>query len=192
MTLDFNEDVEELGQDAVSLVSVRAALLLAAQREADRIEAEFKAAKAAVLEIEQKLLPEAMAAIGLQSIELKTGEKIEVKREVAVAITEKNSAAAYEWLRSTNNDSIIRQVVTVSFGKGDDKRAEEAVALLSEAEFDLMRNVSIHAATLKAFVKECLKVELESGAEYPEEKKLPRELFGVYEFDKAIVKVKKS
>ena len=55
---------------------------------------------------------------------------------------------------TTGLDDIIKNDITVSFGKGEDNVAGDVVGLLQERGFDPKTKTHVHPSTLKAFVKE--------------------------------------
>ena len=87
---------------------------------------------------------------------------------------------AYTWLRENNLDSIIKNDVTVSFGKGEDNIAGDVVGLLQEKGFDPKTKTHVHAQTLKAFVKERI----------TEGKPIDLDLFGAYSMNTAEIRRK--
>jgi hypothetical protein len=82
------------------------------------------------------------------------GSVVERKMIVAASIPAANKEAAFDWLRSNGLDDIIKNDITVSFGKGEDNVAGDVVGLLQERGFDPKTKTHVHPSTLKAFVKE--------------------------------------
>ena len=108
-------------------------------------------------------LPQKMAELGMQDLRLKDGSRITIDMFYATRINNNNRDAAHAWLRQQGHGDIIKNQVSVAFGKGEDATARETMALLEEF---LQKNgniptqrESVHPSTLKAFVKE----RIESG-----------------------------
>jgi len=108
-------------------------------------------------------LPQKMAELGMQDLRLKDGSQITIDMFYATRINKNNRDAAHAWLRQQGHGDIIKNQVSVAFGKGEDATARETMALLEEF---LQKNgniptqrESVHPSTLKAFVKE----RIESG-----------------------------
>jgi len=108
-------------------------------------------------------LPQKMAELGMQDLRLKDGSRITIDMFYATRINKNNRDAAHAWLRQQGHGDIIKNQVSVAFGKGEDATARETMALLEEF---LQKNgniptqrESVHPSTLKAFVKE----RIESG-----------------------------
>lgn len=141
--------------------------------------------------LEVKTLPEAMRTIGMRSFALDGGFEIELEDVVHGSIKKENKPAAYEWLKDAAEkakngwDAIIKNTITVSFDKGDEKWANKFMADLAKRKRPLQveRESAIHASSLKKFVKE--RVAAEKTGEVPPALILPRDLFGVFEFTKA-------
>ena len=190
--------VEEVAEEGLVAISTFAQLLREAQQAQAKAERELKEANEKVERLETVDLPAAMLALGLQSFKLATGENISIKREIQASITKANEPKVFAWLRAHNNDSIIKRDITAKFGKGEDKLADKILGQLKKLAPDAELNdkQSIHAGTLKAFVREKIELEDRKPEEgeivdvIPEADKLPRELFGVYIVNRAIVKSK--
>jgi len=114
-------------------------------------------------QLSEEALPEKLAQIGMKELRLEDGSKITIDNFYSTRITERNKEAAHQWLRDNGHGDIIKNQVSVSFGKGEDDTALETMALLKEfLQKDgntPTQKESVHPSTLKAFVKE----RVESG-----------------------------
>ena len=110
-------------------------------------------------QLSEEDLPARLAAIGMKELRLEDGSKIAIEDFYSTRITEKNKEAAHQWLREHGHGDIIKNDVTVSFGKGEDETALETMALLQGEGRSPRQRESVHPSTLKAFVKE----RIESG-----------------------------
>lgn len=127
--------------------------------------------------IAEEHIPELMNKYGLKLIQLDDDTKIKVSDFVDARI--KDPATAFDWLRETNNDSIIKNTITIALDRGDDGVAEEITNKLKrEYGIDADRKIAIHHATLKSFCRDAL-----DNSELAET--LPREAFGIYEGQRA-------
>ena len=77
----------------------------------------------------------------------------------ATRINKNNRDAAHAWLRQQGHGDIIKNQVSVSFGKGEDETALETMTLLEQEGLFPAQKESVHPSTLKAFVRE----RIESG-----------------------------
>lgn len=141
-------------------------------------------AEAQVSELKQKrkhiaeeLLPELMTKHSLKLIQLDDGRKIRIDNFVDARI--KDPEVAFNWLRETNNDSIIKNNITVSLSRNEDALARDIINTLKEShDIDADCKISVHNMTLKSFCKDAL--------ENPDlADSLPREAFGIYEGKRA-------
>lgn len=127
--------------------------------------------------VAEELLPDLMAQQGLKLFQLETGAKIQVDDFVDARIKDPN--VAFEWLRETGNDSIIKNKIELTFDRNEDALAQEIINKLKrEHGVDADAKITIHHATLKSFCREAL--ENEELAE-----SLPREAFGIYQGKRA-------
>jgi hypothetical protein len=144
-------------------------------------EAKVKRLKEVKRELEEVTLPTLMNEIGITGLDLAGGGKISVLDLVATRIPAGKETAAFDWLRETNNDGIIKNQITVMLDRGQDERAERVKEDLTTRGITFDHKQSIHPATLKSFVTEALTT---AGLQDT----LPKELFGVYECQKVVFK----
>lgn len=178
--IDFEKDaaalgVKEDGLKAMSDLARRAKML---EHEMDQLEATLKERKESYRKITEEALPEAMAELGMKSFVMDDGSKIDVKPFYSATISAERRAEAYEWLRQRGFDDIIKNTVSVRFGRGEDELCARLIDLLRQQGYPSEQVEKIEPMTLKAWVKE----QIERGSE------LPTELFGVYIGQKATIK----
>jgi len=123
--------------------------------------------------IAEEHLPTMLETMGIDGLSLSNGKQIVLNEFVDARI--KDSEAAFDWLRATNNDSIIKNQVSITLGRDQDDLAQEIKDLIEES-FSVVadRKVTIHHATLKSFCRDAL-----DNPELAES--LPREAFGIYQ-----------
>jgi hypothetical protein len=120
-------------------------------------------------------LPQKMAELGMQDMRFEDGSRITIDMFYATRINKNNRDAAHEWLREQGHGDIIKNQVSVSFGKGEDDTALETMTLLEKEGLFPDQKESVHPSTLKAFVKE--RIESGDSAFTPDTQKL----FSVYQ-----------
>lgn len=152
----------------------------AAEKELADAEALVTKAKEKLNNISERLLPEAMERCGLSEFTSATGLKIRIKEDIRASIPKAREALAHQWLRDNGFGSLIKRVVSISFGRGEDEKADDLHKLLEERALEADDKTSVHVMTLKAFVTE----QLEQG------KDIPLELFGVFRQRKAVIDAK--
>lgn len=151
-----------------------------------RLLEEAKTAAEQIEILETKTLPDAMRAIKMRHFGLEGGFEIELEDIVHGSIKKENEPKAFDFLKENAPwDAIIKNSITVYFDKGEEKFADKFMRDMAKRKrpLEVERKAVIHAGTLKKFVKE--RVAAEKAGEVPPEKKLPRDVFGVFEFTKA-------
>jgi len=170
---EFEKDAEDRTYSADQLTEL-AALAQAQVRLEDEI-AEVEERLGGLTRARDRLstidIPNKMDEIGVQDFMLKTGERITIKRTTMAAIAKVNLDAAVEWLRCNGAGDLIKNIVSIQFGKGEDDRARDLVEKLSLQELWPDQKISVHPQTLSAYVRE----QLEKGNQ------IPMELLGVFE-----------
>jgi hypothetical protein len=159
MTDIFDDLFDEA--DALSSVDTAEAknlsTLVRELRDVDRsiedLEGTLKTLKDQRQKLTMERIPLLMDEMGMSRVDV-DGVTVFRKMIVSASISEKNKEAAFGWLRENGLDDIIKNDVTVSFGKGQDNQAKNAVGILQEQGFDPEIKTHIHPMTLKAFVKE--------------------------------------
>ena len=110
-------------------------------------------------QLSEEDLPQKMTELGMQDLRLEDGSRITIDMFYATRINKNNRDAAHAWLRQQGHGDIIKNQVSVSFGKGEDETALETMTLLEQEGLFPAQKESVHPSTLKAFVKE----RIESG-----------------------------
>ena len=80
--------------------------------------------------LSEEVIPTLMQQAGVSSIKLEDGSSVEVSPYYYAKITEDKKGEAFDWLRQNNFGDLIKNNVSVSFGKGEDSNAAELKAIL--------------------------------------------------------------
>jgi len=139
----------------------------------DQVKAEEQALKDKEKEMERisgEVIPTLLSEMGLSSLKLADGSAVEVKPYYAASILNKNKEAAYSWLRENGLGDIIKNNVTVSFGRNEDNKAAEYANLAKGQGFQPTQKLKVEPMTLKALVRE----RIEAG------KTMPMDIFNVF------------
>jgi len=127
-----------------------------------------------------EVIPTMMAEMGLSQLKLMDGSSVDVKPNYSANITIANRDAAFNWLRTNGLGDIIKNEISVSFGRNEDNKAADYAALASERGYQPTQKLKVEPMTLKALVRE----RIEAG------KELPTELFNVFVGNKTTIKRK--
>ena len=175
---EFASNLEKADGGILKTVSELARAIAAKEAQVADLDRQLKDAKKELLKLTDEDLPASMAEMGLASFTLDDGSQIDVKPTYGASILVDNRPKAYEWLRDHGYDDIIKNNVSVSFGRGEDDLANAFKAVAEKEGYLPQQDTSIHAGTLKAFVRE----RIEAGDEFP------MELFGAYVGQRAFIK----
>ena len=173
--------------DALSSVNVNEAKNLSdmvrelrrVDKEIEEAEKQMKLLKENRQKLTTELIPGLMDTMGVDRLDV-DGVTVTRKLIVSASISEEKRERAFGWLRDNGLDDIIKNDVVVSFGRGEDNAAKNAVGILREQGFDPDIKTHIHPQTLKAFVKE----RIEDG------KPIDLDLFGAYVVNAAEIRRK--
>ena len=107
-------------------------------------------------------IPQMMEEMNITKLKLKDGETVEVSNFYSASIVDQD--AAFQWLRENGRGAVIKNDITVTFGRGEDNKAAEYAVLAKGQGYEPVQKVGVHPQTLKGVVRECS----ESGIELPD------------------------
>ena len=128
--------------------------------------------------ISGEVIPTMMSEMGLAELKLHDGSHLKVSTSYKAHISEANKEAAYNWLRENGLGDIIKNEISVSFGRNEDNKAADYAELAKRSGFQPTQKMKVEPMTLKALVRE----RIEAG------KEMPTEIFGVYSENKTTIK----
>ena len=116
-------------------------------------------------DVGSRVIPELLAEQALTSIKMEDGSTVSVKKEFRATIPkdEGRREAALQWLRDQGLGDIIKNNVFVTFGKGEDNKAQQLLDLAAENGFEPQQKSDVAWATLTALFRE----RIESGLDMP-------------------------
>ena len=126
--------------------------------------------KAKTRELSEIIIPNMLSELGLSEITLKDGNKITTSTYYSARITDENREEAFAWLDENGFSDIIKNTVSVSFGREEDDSAKKLLETLDTDGYKTAQKKHVEPMTLKAFVRE----QVEKGSD------LPLETFNVY------------
>jgi len=180
ISTDFEKDAEALSvkDDQLAGIAVLA-------KRAKMLELEIKDLEESLAErqnnyraLTEETLPEAFAEMNLKGFVMEDGSKIEIKPFYGATISKDRKAEAFTWLRERGHDDLIKNTVSVQFGRKEDELCDRLKNLLGEHGYTFEQSEKVEPQTLKAWVRE----QLQRGNE------VPSDLFGVFIGQKAIFK----
>lgn len=172
---EIQKKIETLGEEELKGLSKLCDKLLRTQGTIGNTEDRLQRLKEQEKTLSEELIPQCLADIGVQEIRLTDGSRISAEAYYGARITQARSVSAHTWLREQGHGDLIKNIVSVQFGRGEDERAKEVLQLLKKEGLMPDQKESVHPSSLKAFVKE----QIESGNQVFDQK--AKELFSVYE-----------
>ena len=133
------------------------------EKEIQKLEDEISWKKGKLREISYELIPEALAERNLSELKLSDGSAVTVKKVYGASITKGKEGEALQWLRENGFEDLIKNDVTVSFGRGEDNKAGDFRGLAEAQGFMPSQRMAVHPSTLRAFYRE----RVEAGQDLP-------------------------
>ena len=180
--IDFEEDqTKMLGKtENIQSLADQVEKLNTLDQQVQSLEKDLKQKKKDFEYLSGEVIPTMMAEMGLSQLKLMDGSSVDVKPNYSANITIANRDAAFNWLRTNGLGDIIKNEISVSFGRNEDNKAADYAALASERGYQPTQKLKVEPMTLKALVRE----RIEAG------KELPTELFNVFVGNKTTIKRK--
>ena len=126
-------------------------------------EEELKQVKEKADKIASEIIPNMLAEQGLSSLKLADGSAVEVRKSYSCTVKKDNLDSAYQWLRENGLGDIIKNEVFVTFGKGEDNKAEQLLDLAVSNGYEPQQKSKVEPMTLKALYRE----RIEAGLDMP-------------------------
>lgn len=148
------------------------------EQQVAKLEETLKTAKKDLYRLTDEELPSMLAEMGVASFKLEDGSQVEIKKTYGASIPVASREEAYKWLRDNEFGDMVKNVVSVNFGMGEDQKASDFRTMAEDNGLSPDQAESVHPSTLRAWVKE----QVEDG------KPFPMELFGAYIGQRAVIK----
>lgn len=144
-----------------------------------RLTQELKEAQEQLRQLSEVQLPDAMTTAGLKTFTTVEGIKVDVKDIIAASVPKERTELANQWLRDHGHGGLIKTVVKVQFGRGDEAKAQQVMKGLKDQGYDFHHESAVHYQTLQAWAKE--RLALEAKGEVPKADCVPEDLFGIWQ-----------
>ena len=181
-SIDFEKDQQDLVDKTANIQSLadQIQMLEGLNNRINTSENNLKDLKKEHDRLSGEVIPTMMAEMGLSHLKLSDGSTVDVKANYSANISVANREKAFNWLRENGLGDIIKNEISVSFGRNEDIKAADYAALAEERGFQPTQKLKVDSMTLKALVRE----RLEAG------KKMPTELFNIFVGNKTTIKRK--
>ena len=180
--IDFEEDQQNAMSktDNIQSLADQVERLEKMNRGIEKTEESLKEQKKQKDHVSMEVIPTLMSEMGLAELKLIDGSMVTVKPNYSASITVANREAAFNWLRNNGLGDIIKNEISVSFGRNEDNKAASYADLAKGQGFQPTQKLKVEPMTLKALVRE----RIEAG------KEMPTELFNVFVGNKTTIKRK--
>ena len=181
-TIDFEKDQEQVLDRTTNINKLADKIkeLQAVEKAIELDEKQIKEKKKHLEYLSGEIIPTMLSEMGLSSLKLQDGSSVEVKTNYSATITQANKEAAFNWLRENGLGDIIKNEISVSFGRNEDNKAADYANLATGQGLEPTQKLKVEPMTLKALVRE----RMEAG------KEMPTELFNIYVGNKTTIKRK--
>ncbi len=153
--LDSANDAKKLSDQVVKLQQLEEQLIAK--------EEEVKEIKRKVDLVSGEVIPTMMQEMNIATLKLADGTAVEVKPVYGASIPTSKKEEAFTWLRENGLGDLIKNEITVAFGRDEDNKAQQYAVLAQGQGYEPVQKLKVEPMTLKALVRE----RLESGQEMP-------------------------
>ena len=160
--LDGANDAKKLSDQVVKLQGLEEELLVKEQ--------ELKELKRKVELVSAEVIPTMMQEMNISTLKLADGTSVEVKPVYGASIPADKREEAYKWPRENGRGDLIKNEVTVAFGRSEDDKAQQYAVLAQGQGYEPVQKLKVEPMTLKALVRE----RVENGLD------MPSDLFNVF------------
>ena len=180
--INFEEDKQDVVEKTSNIdkLATKIKEMQSIQQDIELKEEFLKQRKKDLEHVSGEVIPTMLAEMGLSYLKLADGSSVEVKTNYSATITQANKEKAFNWLRQNNLGDIIKNEITVSFGRSEDDKAAAYAELAKGQGHQPTQKLKVEPMTLKALVRE----RIEGG------KEMPTELFNVFIGNKTTIKRK--
>ena len=171
-SINFEEDRKEsLGEvDNAKALSDQVTKLQVLEDEIVEQEKKLKELKRNQELLSGEVIPTMMTEMNISTLKLADGSAVEVKPVYGASIPVAKKEEAYTWLRENGLGDLIKNEISVAFGRNEDNNAMAYATLAQGQGYEPIQKLKVEPMTLKALVRE----RLESGQE------MPSDLFNVF------------
>jgi len=115
------DDIKDLSDEVIKLQQL--------EKNIKAKEQDLKSLKETATKISGEVIPTLMNEMSLSSLKLADGSSVEIKKIYGASIPIEKREAAFNWLRNNDLGDIIKNEITVSFGRNEDNKAADYAVL---------------------------------------------------------------
>ena len=165
--INFEEDQQDLIEKTdIQTLAGFCRDLQAYENEIAKLEELVKDKKQKADKISSEIIPNLLAEQGLASLKLADGSSVDIRKSYNCTIKKDEMESAYNWLRENGLGDIIKNEVSVQFGKGEDNKAEQLLNLAEQEGYEPTQKQKVEPMTLKALFRERVEAGLDMPSQY--------------------------
>jgi len=166
MTINLRADApSQVTQTEPEKLSQQIKTLQDIQQEIDNHKSKIKELEDREKHFSQVVIPDLMNAMNLKTMKLKDGSEIEISNKFFASALAAKRPEAYQWLRENGLGNIVKNEITVRFGKDEDNKATQYATLARGQGYEPEQKVSVNAGTLRVALRDLH----ERGGQIPSE-----------------------
>tara|TARA_Y100000114_G_scaffold155927_1_gene181403 strand:+ start:1679 stop:2236 length:558 start_codon:yes stop_codon:yes gene_type:complete len=116
-------------------------------------------------------IPDLMAELKLKTCKLEDGSEVSVGNKYFASMKADKKPECINWLRNNGMGDIVKNEITVRFGRNEDDKARQYIDLARGQKYEPEQKVSVHASTLRLTLED---FQSRGG-------KIPPEFFNTFE-----------
>jgi len=153
---DYSQYLDDAPSDeGVSTLSTLGQRLVEAELAVLKAEHALKQAQELRKDIEERQIPEAMSAVGVEELKLKGGTVIGLDEVLGVTVKKDNKQRVLNWLENEGHGAIISRTLSVKFKKDQQDEADGLIKVLVEEHgMPTKEERTYPPSTLKKIVRE--------------------------------------
>jgi hypothetical protein len=150
--INFEEDQQDAMKKTGNIQSLadQVERLEGVSSEIEDTESRIKLLKKKRDHISGEVIPTMMSEMGLAELKLHDGSHLKVSTSYRATITEANKESAFNWLRNNGLGDIIKNEISVSFGRNEDNKAADYADLAKGQGFQPTQKMKVEPMTLES------------------------------------------
>ena len=148
-SIDFEKDQQDAMKKTEGIQSLadQVEKLEELNERLEDLEGLIKNTKQDIQKVSGDIIPTMMSEMGLAELKLHDGSHLKVSTSYRATITEANKEAAFNWLRENGLGDIIKNEISVSFGRNEDNKAADYVELAKGQGLEPQQKLKVEPMT---------------------------------------------
>lgn len=149
----YQQSTTPIGETQLGVLSQLCQEMLDLENASEKLAADLADVNKRLQEYRIGRIPGLMNELNLSELKLASGAKIAVSQVINCRFKIETKQDALQWLDDNNFGSMVKHEVSVDFGKGEDLKAKQAVAALTDMGLQPSDTKDVHFQTLSAWAR---------------------------------------